>query len=157
MVLVVVVKKIFFLVFCECDNPACKNCLHIVTPVTYTDLVLFPRKWDQSRLFSCLSSKIMRLHKQSFMLLTCFVCSQIKVNILQPHSMEPVNNEKHNLSPKGIIRSAVPLPCFFDVIKPHRVAGQRIQQGTQSCRMGRNSVCPSVHPSIYPPVHPPPL
>ena len=52
------------------------------------------------------------------------------------------------------MRSAVPLPCFFDVEKSRGVAGQRPQQGTKSCRMGRNSVRPSVHPSICPHVHP---
>ena len=30
-----------------------------------------------------------------------------------------------NQSPKGIMRSAVPLPCFFDVVKTQKVAGQR--------------------------------
>ena len=49
--------------------------------------------------------------------------------------------------PKGIMRSAVPLPCFFDEMKLQRVAGQQPQQGTKSCRMGRNSVCPSIRPS----------
>ena len=44
--------------------------------------------------------------------------------------------------------SAVPLPCFFEVTKSQRLAGQRPQQGTKSCRMGRNSVRPSIrHPS----------
>ena len=39
--------------------------------------------------------------------------------------------------PKGIMRSAVPLPCFFDVVKGNRaVAPTR----DRSCRMGRNSV-----------------
>ena len=33
--------------------------------------------------------------------------------------------EVHNQSPKGIIWSAVLLPCFFDVLKLQRVAGQR--------------------------------
>ena len=37
------------------------------------------------------------------------------------------------------MRSAVPLPCFFDVVKSQGVAGQRPRQGTKSCRMGRNS------------------
>ena len=32
---------------------------------------------------------------------------------------------KTNKSPKGIMRSAGPLPCFFDVVKSKRVAGQR--------------------------------
>ena len=44
------------------------------------------------------------------------------------------------------MRSAVPLPCFFEVTKSQKVAGQRPQQGTKSCRMRRNSVCPSVRP-----------
>ena len=77
------------------------------------------------------------------------VYNQIRVTILQPLSMEPVNNEKHNQSPKGIMRLAVPLPCFFDVIKRQRLAGQRPQQGTKSCRMGRFSVCSYVRP--FPP------
>ena len=55
-----------------------------------------------------------------------------------------------NQSPKGIMRSAVPLPCFFDVVKSQKVAGQRPQQGTKSCRMGRNSVHPSARPSARP-------
>ena len=58
--------------------------------------------------------------------------------------------KRGNQSPKGIMRSAVPLPCFFDVVKSQTVAGQRPQQGTKSCRMGRNSVRPSVHPSNHP-------
>ena len=48
------------------------------------------------------------------------VCNQIRVTILQPHSKEPVNNEKHNQLPKGIMRSVVPLPWFFDVVKGSR-------------------------------------
>ena len=39
--------------------------------------------------------------------------------------MEPVNDEKHNQSPKGTMRSAVPLHCFFDVLKSHKVAGKQ--------------------------------
>ena len=38
--------------------------------------------------------------------------------------------------------------------KSHLVFGQRPQQGTKSCRLGRNSVCMSDHLSIHPP---PPL
>ena len=55
-----------------------------------------------------------------------------------------------NQSPKGIMRSAVPLRCFIDVVKSQRVAGQRPQQVTKFCLMGSNSVHPymSVHPSI---------
>ena len=45
-------------------------------------------------------------------------------------------NERGNQSPKGIIRSAVPLPCSFDVVKSQRVAGQRPLQETKSCRIG---------------------
>ena len=30
-----------------------------------------------------------------------------------------------NQTPTGIMRSAVPFPCFFDVLKSQRVAGQR--------------------------------
>ena len=51
---------------------------------------------------------------------------------------------------KVIIWSAVPLPCFFALLKSQKVAGQRPQQGTKSCRMGRNSVCPYVHPPVRP-------
>ena len=58
----------------------------------------------------------------------------------------------HNKTPKGIMRSAVTVPCFFDVLKSQRVAGQRPQQGTKSCRMGRNSVRPSARPSVRPPL-----
>ena len=57
---------------------------------------------------------------------------------------------KKNQSPKGIMRSAVPLPCFSDVVKSQRVVGQRLRQGTKSCRIGRNSVRPSVRPSVPP-------
>ena len=46
------------------------------------------------------------------------------------------------------MRSAVPLPCFFDVVKSQRVAGQRPRQGTKSCRMGRNSVSLYIRPPI---------
>ena len=53
-----------------------------------------------------------------------------------------------NQLPKGIMRSAVPLHCFFDVVKSQKVAGQQPRQGTKSCRMGRNSVRPSAHPSF---------
>ena len=53
-----------------------------------------------------------------------------------------------NQSPNGIMRSAVPLPCFIDIVKSQRVAGQRPQQGTKSCRMRRNSVRPTVCPSV---------
>ena len=59
-----------------------------------------------------------------------------------------------NQSPKGIMRSAVPLPCFFDVLKTQRVAGQRPQQGKKSCRMGRNSVRLSIRQPIRPYTHP---
>ena len=31
------------------------------------------------------------------------------------------------------------------------VFGQRLQQGTKSCKMGRNSVHPYVHPSMHHP------
>ena len=48
------------------------------------------------------------------------------------------------------MRSAVPLPCLFDVVKSQKVAGQRPQQGTKSCRMVRNSVRPSVRPFAHP-------
>ena len=48
------------------------------------------------------------------------------------------------------MRSAVHLPCSLDVVKSQRVAGQRPRQGTKSCRMGRNSVRPSVHPYVRP-------
>ena len=57
-----------------------------------------------------------------------------------------------NKTPKGIMRSAVPLPCFVDVVKLQRVAGQRPRQGTKSCRMGKNSVRPSVRPYVRPSV-----
>ena len=49
-----------------------------------------------------------------------------------------------NQTPTGIMRSAVPFPCFFDVVKSQKVAGQRHRQGTKSCRMGRNSFLSSV-------------
>ena len=52
--------------------------------------------------------------------------------------------------PKGIMRSAVPLPCFFDVVKSQKVAGQRPRQETKTCRMGKNSVRPSIPPPISP-------
>ena len=56
------------------------------------------------------------------------------------------------------MRSAVPLPCFFEVTKSQKVAGQRPRQGTKSCRMGRNSVrpyiCPSIHLSVHTAIHP---
>ena len=42
------------------------------------------------------------------------------------------------------MRSAVPLPCFFDVIKSQKVAGQRPQQGTVEW---------GEIPSIRPPAH----
>ena len=32
-----------------------------------------------------------------------------------------------NQSPRGIMRSAVPLLCFFNVVKSQKVAGQRLQ------------------------------
>ena len=51
-----------------------------------------------------------------------------------------------NKTPKGIMRSAVPLPCLFDVVKCQRVEGQWPRQGTKSCRMGRNSVRPFIRP-----------
>ena len=54
-----------------------------------------------------------------------------------------------NQSPKGIRRSAVPLPCLIDIVKSQRVAGQRPQQGTKFCRIGRNSASPYVRPYIY--------
>ena len=49
-----------------------------------------------------------------------------------------------NQLPKGIMRSAVSLPCFFEVLKSQKVAGHQSQQGTKSCRMWRNSVHLSV-------------
>ena len=54
-----------------------------------------------------------------------------------------------NKTPKGIMRSAVPLPCFFNDVKSQGVTGQRPRQGTKSCRMERNSVRPFVCPSIH--------
>ena len=63
--------------------------------------------------------------------------------------------KQENKTPKGIMRSAVPLPCFFDAVESHRVAGQRPRQGTKSCRMGRNSVRLSARPSIRPSIRPP--
>ena len=65
-----------------------------------------------------------------------------------------MGKRKENKTPKGIMRSAVPLPCFFDVVKSQTVAGQRPRQGTKSCRMGRNSVRPSVCPSVRPSIRP---
>ena len=59
-----------------------------------------------------------------------------------------------NQSPRGIMRSAVPLPCFFDVVKSQKVAGQQPRQGTKSCRMGRNSVYLSARPSVVRLVYP---
>ena len=56
--------------------------------------------------------------------------------------------KSNNQSPKGTMRSAVPLPCFFDDVKSQRVAGQWPRQGTKSSRMGRNSVNPFVSPSV---------
>ena len=56
-----------------------------------------------------------------------------------------------NKTQKGITRSAVPLPCLLDVVKLQRVAGQRPQQRMKSCRMGGNSVWPSICPSVPPP------
>ena len=58
-------------------------------------------------------------------------------------------SQSPNKTPKGIMRSAVPLPCLFDVVKSQNVAGQRPQQGTKSCRMGRNSIRPSIHPFVH--------
>ena len=55
-----------------------------------------------------------------------------------------------NQSPKGSMRSAFTLPCFFDVVKSQKVAGQRPRQGTKSCRIGRHSVRSYVHLSICP-------
>ena len=49
-------------------------------------------------------------------------------------------------SSKGIMRSVVPLPCFIDFVKSQKVAEQRPQLRTKSCRMGRNSVHPFVRP-----------
>ena len=57
-------------------------------------------------------------------------------------SKEAISNQL----PKGILRSAVPLPCFFDVVKSQKVAGQRAQQGTKSRRIGRK-FCLSANPS----------
>ena len=53
-----------------------------------------------------------------------------------------------NQSPKGIMRSLVPLSCFFDAVKSLKLAGQQPPQGMESCRMGKNSVCPSIRPSV---------
>ena len=57
--------------------------------------------------------------------------------------------KKKNKTPKGIMRSAVPLPCLFDVVKSQNVAGQRPRQGTKSCRMGRKSVLRSEYTFFY--------
>ena len=38
---------------------------------------------------------------------------------------EEKEKKKGNQSPKGIIRSATPLPCFFDVVKSQRESRQR--------------------------------
>ena len=53
-----------------------------------------------------------------------------------------------NQSPTGIMRSAVPLPCFFDV-ESQRVSVQRPGQRTEFYRMRRNFVCLHVHLSIH--------
>ena len=37
---------------------------------------------------------------------------------------------------------------WFDVVEFQMVAGQQPQQGTKSCRMGRNSVLPAVRLSL---------
>jgi len=50
------------------------------------------------------------------------------------------DKNNHNQSPAGIIWSSIPSPCYFDVVKSQRVAGQRSRE--ESCRMGRNSVWP---------------
>ena len=53
-----------------------------------------------------------------------------------------------NQLPKGIMRSLVPLPCLFDIVKSQKLAGQEPRQGTKFCRMGKNSVPMSICPSI---------
>ena len=53
---------------------------------------------------------------------------------------ERKNGGRNNQSPKGIMRSAVPLPCLSDVVKSKKVAGQRFQKGTKSARMGTNFI-----------------
>ena len=46
------------------------------------------------------------------------------------------------------MRSAVPFPCFFDIVKSQKVAGQRAQHWTKSRTMTGNSVHLSAHPSF---------
>jgi len=60
------------------------------------------------------------------------------------HYFKILSKNKINQLPKGILRLAVPLPCFIDVTNFQQVAGQQPRQGTKSCRMGRNSICPSI-------------
>ena len=67
----------------------------------------------------------------------------------QGENWREMGKRKENQSPKGIMRSAVPLPCFFDVVKSQKVAGQWPQQGRKSCRMGSNFILPSIHPFIH--------
>ena len=57
----------------------------------------------------------------------CIKRTRSCVNFLPTRELTPGLSDVllFNQSPKGIMRSAVPLPCFFDVMKSHRVAGQR--------------------------------
>ena len=65
-----------------------------------------------------------------------------------------IAESKANHLPKDIMRSAAPLPCFFDIVKSQRIARQRPQQGTKSCRMGRNAVHKSIPWYVLASVHP---
>ena len=56
-----------------------------------------------------------------------------------------------NQAPTGIIWSAVPFSCFFNVVKTQRVAAEQLQEGTKLFRMGEipfiHLSTPSIHPS----------
>ena len=56
--------------------------------------------------------------------------------------------EKKNQSPTGLIWSAVPLPCYYNVVKSQNVAGQWPKQETKSCIMEKYSFCLSIHPPL---------
>ena len=58
-------------------------------------------------------------------------------------------------SPKGIMKSAVPLPYIFDVRKSQRVAGQKPNSRQSPVEWGQTLYVPtSIHPSVCPSIHP---
>ena len=66
-----------------------------------------------------------QLHSEAKYVLAFFILA-FAMQIISFETMLHCFFNLKNQSPKGIMRSAVPLPCFFDVVKSHRIAGVKV-------------------------------